>query len=99
LTNNLIHVIIIGSAYNLKFFPGIENIAFGVVLGRREGMLMAKRNPNTYMKRQKEIKRQQKAQEKMARRQSHKTGETDDLLQPETAIEPETAPEPEKSEE
>lgn len=34
---------------------------------------MAKRNQNTFLKRQKEIKRQQKAQEKMARRHGQKT--------------------------
>lgn len=36
---------------------------------------MAKRNQNTFLKRQKEIKRQQKAQEKMARRHGQKTQE------------------------
>jgi len=41
---------------------------------------MAKRNPNSFLKRQKEIKRQQKAQEKMMRRQGHKKQEPEDEL-------------------
>jgi hypothetical protein len=36
---------------------------------------MAKRNQNTFFKRQKEIKRRQEAQEKMARRQGKKKQE------------------------
>ncbi len=36
---------------------------------------MAKRNQNTFLKRQKEIKRQQKAQQKMAKRHGQKTQE------------------------
>jgi hypothetical protein len=36
---------------------------------------MAKRNQNTFLKRQKEIKRQQKALEKMAKRHGQKTQE------------------------
>ncbi len=39
---------------------------------------MAKRNQNTFLKRQKEIKRQQKAQEKMARRHGLKTEEPEE---------------------
>ena len=40
---------------------------------------MGKRNPNSFIKRQKEIKRQQKAQEKMARRHGLKKGPEDEL--------------------
>ncbi len=45
---------------------------------------MAKRNPNAFIKRQKEIKRQQKAQEKMAKRHGPKASETEDAFSPET---------------
>jgi hypothetical protein len=41
---------------------------------------MAKRNPNSFLKRQKEIKRQQKAQEKMMRRQGHKKQEPEEEI-------------------
>lgn len=41
---------------------------------------MAKRNQNSFLKRQKEIKRQQKAQEKMMRRQGIKKQEPVDEL-------------------
>jgi hypothetical protein len=40
---------------------------------------MAKRNQNTFLKRQKEIKRQQKAQEKMARRHGEKAQEAGEI--------------------
>jgi hypothetical protein len=40
---------------------------------------MAKRNQNTFLKRQKEIKRQQKAQEKMARRHGEKALEAEEV--------------------
>jgi len=51
---------------------------------------MAKRNQNTFFKRQKEIKRRQEAQEKMARRQGKKKqeeqeGEDMQLVVPEPA--------------
>lgn len=46
---------------------------------------MAKRNPNSYLKRQKEIKRQQKAQEKMLRRQGLKKEEPGEDINEETA--------------
>ncbi len=45
---------------------------------------MAKRNPNSYLKRQKEIKRQQKAQEKMLRRQGLKKEEPGEDINEET---------------
>jgi len=54
---------------------------------------MAKRNQNTFFKRQKEIKRRQEAQEKMARRQGKKKqeeqegpeGEGIQIVEPESA--------------
>ncbi|OPY00480.1 MAG: hypothetical protein A4E60_02253 [Syntrophorhabdus sp. PtaB.Bin047] len=46
---------------------------------------MAKRNPNSFLKRQKEIKRQQKAQEKMLRRQGHKKQEPEEEFNEATA--------------
>ncbi|MCK9392029.1 MAG: hypothetical protein M0Q01_10765 [Syntrophales bacterium] len=62
---------------------------------------MAKRNQNTFFKRQKEIKRRQDAQEKMARRQGKKKqdeqeGEEMQLVAPADAdtepVEPTTEP-------
>ena len=45
---------------------------------------MAKRNQNSFLKRQKEIKRQQKAQEKMMRRQGLKKPEPEEEINEET---------------
>jgi hypothetical protein len=42
---------------------------------------MGKRGPESYMKRQKELKRKQKAQEKMARRQGKKMQQSPDAEQ------------------
>lgn len=65
---------------------------------------MAKRNPNSFLKRQKEIKRQQKAQEKMLRRQGHKKQESEEEINEATAAdevetEGEDRPDGEKEEE
>lgn len=63
---------------------------------------MSKRNQNTFLKRQKEIKRQQKAQEKMAKRHGLKGQESEeDLETTSTAEEQETSTEetPETSQE
>ena len=72
-----------------------NNITSRVMLHREEERMpdMAKRNQNTFLKRQKEIKRQQKAQEKLARRHSRKDQETEDNL-----TDTETNPEEEKVE-
>lgn len=44
--------------------------------GRRKGEYVARRNQNTFIKRQKELKRVRKAKEKMARRQGKKVEDT-----------------------
>lgn len=60
---------------------------------------MAKRNQNSFLKRQKEIKRQQKAQEKMMRRHGLKKDEPSEDLIEETsaATEEQTAGEQESA--
>jgi len=50
---------------------------------------MAKRNQNTFMKRQKELERKRKAMEKMERRQDkkNKTVESNETLIPDQSVE------------
>ncbi len=50
---------------------------------------MAKRTQNAFLQRQKEIKRQQKAQEKMARRHGLKSEETEEINEETAAPVPE----------